>query len=68
MNKTSEAFEYFDRAKVLNETGVKNIVNEKVIPMIKKEAQKRNPTKIKKKSTNGSLHKLKNDAEIDVDD
>jgi hypothetical protein len=34
MNKTSEAFEYFDRAKVLNETGVKNIVNEKVIPMI----------------------------------
>jgi len=68
MNKTSEAFEYFDRAKVLNETGVKNIVNEKVIPMIKKEAQKRNPTKIKKKSTPLALMKSNLNSQIDIDD
>lgn len=37
-------------SKQLNETGVKKIVHEKMIPMIKKEAQKRNPTTVKKKN------------------
>lgn len=52
---------------MLNETGVKNIVNEKIIPMIKKEAQKRNPTKVKKKNNNFSKG-LKSDVEVEVDD
>jgi len=57
-------------SKQLNETGVNKIIHEKMIPMIQKEAQKRNPTTIKKKSNGLGQFSLKSKADetFDIDD